>query len=74
MNLIWLMLLMPTSAAEQVTVFPKSFATKEACLSLGQVLIVEREFRCILQERQTRVVIRGEEGDRPLLVLAPALG
>lgn len=56
MNLIWVMLLMPITAQEHVTVFPKSFATRESCQSLGQILIVKREFRCIQQERRIEVV------------------
>ncbi len=50
MNLIWLMLLLPVSAQEDVTIFPKSFATRAQCESFGQILIVQREFRCIQSE------------------------
>ncbi len=60
MDLIWLMLLLPVNVQEHVTVFPKSFATKEACESLGQILIVQREFRCIKSERRVEVAVLAE--------------
>lgn len=46
MNIIWLLLLMPVTADEKVTVFPGSFQTREACMQLAEVLITKRGYRC----------------------------
>jgi len=55
--IVWLLLLMPNGADEKVTLFPGSFATKEACQQLASVLITQRPFRCVGSEKKTLVAM-----------------
>lgn len=69
MKIIWLLLLMPVSADEKVTLFPGTFETRDQCMSIGQVLITQREFRC--QASPQRTAFAGLEG--PVEVEMPAM-
>ncbi len=74
MNLIWVMLLLPVNAHEEVTVFPKTFATRAQCESFGHILIVQREFRCTKSEVRIELVeVPGVPGsaDRVTVGFAP---
>ncbi len=55
-KIIWLLLLMPVHADEQITIFPGTFETREQCMSLGEVLITKREFRCQASPQRTAIV------------------
>ncbi len=52
-KIIWLLLLMPVNSEEQITIFPGTFETREQCMSLGAVLITQREFRCQASPQRT---------------------
>lgn len=51
----WFLILMPINETEKAAVFPTTFPTKEACMTMGTVLITEREFRCELHEQPTTI-------------------
>ncbi len=53
MKFVWLLLLLPAHPSEKVSVFPGSFPTKEACMTMGTVLITQRAFRCAASEQPT---------------------
>ncbi len=69
MKIIWLLMLMPAHADEKVTLFPGSFATKEACQQLAQVLITQRDYKCVGSEQKTILAMLGPE-KTPAFVIA----
>lgn len=64
MHIIWLLLLMPVTADETVTVFPGSFHTRESCMQMAEVLITRRGYRCTASEQP--LALAGL--DRPIAV------